>query len=161
MALAIEVAAALCRRFEGFYLSPYLCPAGVPTIGFGATYYKDGRSVTLADPSITRAMAEDLLLWMITTRYLPAVIRLCPGIDSPERLAAIIDFTFNLGTGNLGISNLRKKINAGKWPAVPGELIKWNKAGGKVLPGLVKRRSAEVGLVVGASNSWKGLLVAK
>ena len=59
---SVQVAAALARRFEGLYLTPYLCPAGVPTIGYGATYYEDGTRVTLHDPKITRARAEALLL---------------------------------------------------------------------------------------------------
>ena len=145
--IAIEIAAALARRFEGCYLRPYLCPAGVPTIGYGATYYEDGTRVTLFDAPITRERAESLLLWMVRTRYLPAVLRLCPGIDSPERLAAIIDFTFNLGAGNLQASTLRRRINAGQWDDVPGELRKWIKGGGRVLAGLVKRREAEVALI--------------
>ena len=87
MDLAIAVAAALCRRFEGLYLTAYLCPAGVPTIGYGATYYRGGRRVTLSDPPMTRAQAEALLEWMVTTKYLPEVMRLCPGINDPMRLA--------------------------------------------------------------------------
>lgn len=145
--LAVEVAAALARRFEGCYLRPYLCPAGVPTIGYGATYYEDGRRVTLADAPITRQRAESLLLWMVRTRYLPAVIRLCHGIDDPLRLAAIIDFTFNLGAGNLSASTLRRRINAARWEDVPAELRKWVRGGGRVLPGLVRRREAEVVLI--------------
>lgn len=145
--LAIDVAAALARRFEGCYLRPYLCPAGVPTIGYGATYYEDGRRVTLADAPITRERAEQLLLWMVRSRYLPDVIRLCPGIDDPLRLAAIIDFTFNLGAGNLVASTLRRQVNAGRWDDVPTELRKWVRAGGRVLPGLVRRREAEVVLI--------------
>jgi lysozyme len=145
--LALGVAAALARRFEGCYLRPYLCPAGVPTIGYGATYYEDGSRVTLLDPQITRERAEELLLWMVRTKYLPAVIRRCPGIDDPLRLAAIIDFTFNLGAGNLQASTLRKRINAGRWEDVPDELRKWVKGGGRVLAGLVKRRAAEAVLI--------------
>ena len=145
--LGLGVAAALARRFEGCYLRPYLCPAGVPTIGYGATYYEDGSRVTLLDPQITRERAEELLLWMVRTKYLPAVIRLCPGIDDPLRLAAIIDFTFNLGAGNLQASTLRKRINAGRWEDVPDELRKWVKGGGRVLSGLVKRRAAEAVLI--------------
>jgi lysozyme len=144
---AVTVAAALARRFEGLYLTPYLCPAGVPTIGYGGTYYEDGTRVQLTDAPITRKRAEALLLWMVRTKYLPAVMRLCPGIDSTNRLAAIIDFTFNLGAGNLKASTLRKRINAGCWEDVPTELRKWNKAGGKVLKGLTIRREAEVTLI--------------
>ena len=146
--LAIDVAAALARRFEGCYLRPYLCPAGVPTIGYGATYYEDGRRVTLHDAPITRERAEALLIWMVRTKYLPAVLKLCPGADTPERLAALIDFAFNLGAGNLKASTLRKRVNAGRWDDVPAELRKWNKAGGRVLRGLTIRRAAEASLVI-------------
>ena len=145
--LAILIATALCRRFEGLYLSPYLCPAGVPTIGYGATYYQDGTRVTLADQPITRGQAEALLLWMIQTKYLPQVLKLCPGIADPDQLAAIIDFAFNLGTGNLKNSTLRRRINAGRWDEVPAELMKWVRAAGRILKGLVTRRSAEVDLI--------------
>jgi lysozyme len=145
--LAILVAMALMRRFEGLYLTPYLCPAGVPTIGYGATYYEDGTRVTLHDPAITRERAEALLIWMVRTVYLPTVMRLCPGIDSQNRLAAIIDFTFNLGGSALRNSTLRRKINASLWDQVPAEIRKWVRGGGKVLRGLVIRREAEVVLV--------------
>jgi lysozyme len=145
--LAVTVAAALARRFEGCYLTPYLCPAGVPTIGYGATYYEDGTRVTLLDPAVTRERADALLLWMVRTVYLPSVLRLCPGIDNPQRLAAIIDFAFNLGAGTLKASTLRRKINAGQWNDVPYELRKWVKGGGKVLRGLVIRRDTEAALI--------------
>lgn len=145
--LACQVAAALARRFEGLYLVPYLCPAGVPTIGYGATYYQDGRAVTLRDPAITREQAEELLLWMVRTVYLPAVRRLCPAVNDPNRLAALIDFTFNLGAGNLKASTLRKRVNAGRWADVPTELRKWVMAAGKRLRGLVLRREAEIAVL--------------
>ena len=146
-ATAVEIAAVLARTFEGLYLRPYLCPAGVPTIGYGATYYEDGTRVTLTDPPITKERAEALLVWMIRTKYLPAVAGLCAGADTPDRVAALIDFAFNLGAGNLRASTLRRKVNAGDWAAVPGELRKWNKAGGRVLRGLTVRREAEASLV--------------
>lgn len=144
----VAVAAALARRFEGLFLRPYLCPAGVPSIGYGATYYEDGARVTLKDAPITTKRAEALLLWHVRAVYLPAVVRLCPGIRNPNRLAALIDFAFNLGAGRLQASTLRKKVNAQAWGEVPAELRKWNKAGGRVLRGLVLRREAEVALVV-------------
>jgi lysozyme len=146
-ALAVQVAAALARRFEGLYLTPYLCPAGIPSIGYGATYYEDGTRVTLRDPAITRERAEALLLWMVRTIYLPAVRKLCPKVDTPERLAALIDFAFNLGAGQLRASTLRLRVNAGRWADVPAEIRKWNRGGGRVLRGLVLRREAEAALI--------------
>ena len=146
---ALAITLELIRRFEGLYLKPYLCPAGVSTIGYGATYYQDGTRVTLADSPITRTMAEDLLLWHVKTVYLPAVLRWCPAVihETPGRVAALIDWTFNLGSGNLRASTLRRRVNAAAWDLVPDELRKWNKAGGRVLRGLTLRREAEAGLV--------------
>lgn len=146
---AMAIALALIRRFEGLYRGPYLCPAGVPTIGYGATYYEDGTRVTLHDPLITRERAEALLLWHVQAVYLPAVMQLCPSIliAAPGRIAALIDWTFNLGSGNLRASTLRRKVNAQNWEAVPSELRKWNKAAGKPLRGLTIRREAEAALV--------------
>jgi lysozyme len=145
--LAVKVAEALARRFEGLVLHPYLCSAGVPSIGYGATYYLDGRRVTLRDPPITRAEAEVLLREMVRTIYLPAVLKLCPNIDTPERLAALIDFTFNLGAGNLKVSTLRKRVNSGDWAAAKEEIMKWIRGGGRVLRGLFLRRGAERNLM--------------
>jgi lysozyme len=142
---AAEITAALCRRFEGFYANPYLCPAGVPTIGFGFTRYLDGTAVTLLDPPMAREAAEDMLVALIERDYMPAVIRLCPELDTEGRLAAITDFAFNLGVNALRTSTLRRKIAAGAWDdEVPAQLRRWTRANGRVLRGLVLRREAEI-----------------
>lgn len=146
-ALALAVAEALCRRFEGFYSRPYLCPAGVPSVGYGSTRYPNGEAVRLTDPAITRKTALDMLAGDLRRKYLPAVRKLCPAIDDPGRLAAIIDFAYNLGPGNLQASTLRRRINADRWEEVPRELRRWNKAAGKVLRGLTLRREAEAELI--------------
>lgn len=145
--VAVAVAAALARRFEGLYLKPYLCPAGVPTIGYGATYYEDGTRVQLTDRPITREQAEALLLWMVRRVYLPAVRRQCPGVDNPNRLAALIDFTLNLGESNLRASTLRRRVNVGDWDSARVEVLRWDKAGGRVLRGLTLRRKANAALL--------------
>lgn len=124
-----------------------MCPAGVPTIGYGATFYPDGRAVTLKDNPITKEYAEELLIWMLRKKFLPEVLRFCPSIDTPGRLAAITDFTFNLGSSRLRTSTLRRKVNNNQWDEVPGELRKWVRGGGKVLPGLVRRREEEIKLL--------------
>lgn len=141
--MAVQITAALCRRFEGLYLRPYLCPAGVPTIGYGATFYEDGTKVSLRDKPISKARAEALLLWHLEHGFLPGVIRMCTGADTPERLAALLDFAFNLGLGNLKASTLRKRVNQGDWLDAQVQIMKWNKAGGKILKGLTRRREAE------------------
>lgn len=141
---AEDIATALIRPWEGFYSHPYLCPAGVPSIGFGFTHYFDGTAVTLNDPPMSCEAAEVLLHHFIVRDYIPAVVKLCPGIDTPERLGAIVDFCFNLGASNLRASTLRKKINANDWAGVPGQLRKWVNAGGRKLAGLVLRREAEI-----------------
>lgn len=146
-AQAVALVRALCIKFEGLYLRPYMCPAGVPTIGVGATYYEDGRRVTMADPAITRERALQLLDWHIAQHFLPATVRLCPGADTPGRLAALVDFAFNLGHGALAGSTLRRRVNAGQWDDVPAQLLRWTRAGGVVLRGLVRRRHAEAALV--------------
>lgn len=145
---ALTIAANLCRQFEGLYLKPYLCPAGVCTIGYGSTRYENGVKVQLSDPPITRQRAEAMLLHELT-KIQPTVLKLCPGLASwgPGSLAAILDFAFNLGTGNLQASTLRKKINAKDVKGARQELQKWVRGGGKVLPGLVRRRASEAALL--------------
>lgn len=138
----------LCKQFEGFRSKPYICPAGVPTIGFGATTYLDGKPVTLTDPPITREEAEELLVTSIQRTYLPGVLRLCPGlVTQPGALNAALDFAFNLGVGRLQSSTLRRKLNAQDWRGAAEQLRRWTRGGGRVLPGLVRRREAEVSLL--------------
>lgn len=141
-----ELAELLIRRFEGCRLSPYLCPAGVPTIGYGSTRYEDGVGVQLTDPPITHERALALLRHSVATSYQPAVLRLLGPLIS-EREAALVDFAYNLGPKNLQHSTLRRKILAGLWDEVPSQLMRWVRGGGKILPGLVKRRQAEAALV--------------
>jgi len=144
---AVELAADLCKRWEGFRASPYLCPAGIATIGFGSTYYENGTRVSLTDESITLDRATELLVGQLRKIYLPQVRVLCPNIDTQERLAAILDFTYNLGGSALKHSTLRKRINEGRWDTAPNELRKWVKGGGVVLKGLALRREAEIRLL--------------
>ena len=136
-------AASICRRFEGLYLKPYLCPAGVPTIGYGATFYQNGKKVSLRDKPITREQAEDLLMYHLKQYFLKEVLLLCYTLDTECKAASILDFAFNVGLGNLKISTLRKRILAKNWEDVPNQLMRWNKANGKVLKGLTLRREAE------------------
>ena len=145
---ALNLAAGLCRQFEGLRLTPYLCPAGIPTVGYGSTRYADGRAVTLKDPPITAAQAGDLLLLTLRRDYLPGVLNASPGLaDKPGKLAAIVDFAYNLGVGQYQGSTLRKRIDVGDWDGARAELGRWVRGGGQVLPGLVARRAAEAKLM--------------
>jgi lysozyme len=145
---AIQTARNLCLVFEGMYLKPYLCPAGVPTLGVGSTFYEDGRRVSLADPPITRDRAMQLLEWELS-HCLPRVLALCPALREwgDKAAGAILDFAFNCGTGALSSSTLRRRINAGDEDGAKTELMRWTRGGGRVLPGLVRRRAAEAALL--------------
>ena len=144
----LEIAAELCRRFEGFRAKPYLCPAGVPTIGYGSTYYDDGRKVTLNDSLISQKAANDLLMYELEHTYLLGTLRNCPVLATDERKCnAIVGFCYNLGVGRLQTSTLKRKINAKDWEGAKEQLMLWTKGGGKVLPGLLKRRQAECALM--------------
>jgi len=87
---------------------------------------------------------------------LAATLRYCPVLATePEgRLAAIVDFTFNLGAGRLQTSTLRRRVNQRDWPAAASELRRWVYGGGRVLPGLVARRQAEGALLTCTDSSW-------
>jgi len=146
--MKLDIAAALCKQFEGYRGKPYLCPAGVPTIGYGSTYYADGRKVTLTDAPMSELDAAALLLQELHHTYLPGVLRQCPILLTDERKCnAIVDFVYNLGLGRLQTSTLKRKINVSDWDAAQEQLMLWTKGGGRVLPGLVKRRTAESALL--------------
>ncbi len=142
----------LAKHFEGFHrvpkvdpgrAHPYICPAGYWTIGYG-------RLCDSKHPPITEGEAEVYLARDLQTA-LAATLRYCPVLatESEERLAAIVDFTFNLGAGRLQTSTLRRRIHQRDWAAASQELTRWVYGGGRVLPGLLRRREAEIGLLAG------------
>jgi lysozyme len=146
----LELAAELCRRFEGFRSKPYLCPAGVPTIGYGSTYYADGRKVTLHDRPMSEPEARALLMAELMHTYAPGVVRHCPGLlplalleNNWGKFNAITDFAYNLGVGRLQTSTLKRKLNEQDWEGAKEQLMLWVRGGGRVLPGLIARRKAE------------------
>ena len=136
----------LIKSFEGFYSKPYLDPIGIPTIGYGATYYPNKKKVTMKDKPLTEKEASDLLKEMMVT-YENDVKRLVKRELNQNQFDALVSFTYNLGSANLGKSTLLKKINANPCDeTIKDEFLKWNKAGGKVLNGLTRRRNAEAEL---------------
>lgn len=130
----------LIKQFEGCKLTPYICPAGVLTVGWGAT----GAGVNLGE--VWTQEQADKRLESDALKAIRQTLALCPTL-SGNRLYAVADFTFNLGAGRLKASTLRKRINADQWELVPAELRKWVNGGGRKLPGLVKRREAEIALI--------------
>lgn len=141
---AVEVAAALCRQFEGLRLHPYICPAGYPTIGYGTVYKPDSSKVTMDHPPITKETAEAWLVHELRHNYLVGVLRASPGLLAhPRALGALTDFAYNLGVARYRASTLRKRVDEQDWPGAREQLALWVRGGGRVLPGLVKRRAAE------------------
>ena len=129
----------LIKHFEGFEDTAYLCPANVRTIGYGRT-----RNVKEGD-RITEAQAERDLLEELE-EFKHQVLHSVKVELTQNELDALTSWTYNLGVGNLKSSTLLKKLNAGSKDEVPAEMLRWNKAGGKVLAGLTKRREAEAEL---------------
>lgn len=151
---ALEVAFALCKEFEGLRLKPYLCPAGKPTIGVGATVYEDGTKVTLKDAPISEKRAVELTKNLLKASYLQPVARLSPNLTTlPTTWGAIGSFAYNLGVEAYAKSKLRELIEAEDWSTAQVEIKRWTRAKGAVLPGLVKRRNAEAALIVGKANN--------
>ena len=134
------------KSFEGFESSPYKCPAGIPTIGYGATFYPNGKKVTMKDKSITEAEAITLLRFMLVS-FEKYVDSYCVDTITQNQFDALVSFCYNLGPANLKSSTLIKKVNANpNDPTIRDEFMKWTKAGGKKLAGLVRRREAEANL---------------
>ena len=134
----------LIKRFEGFESKPYKCAAGVPTIGYGSTYYEDGTKVKLTDPPITEQRALELFRNVLVT-YERAVDSFCRDDITQNQFDALVSFAFNVGTQALKNSTLLKKVNLNPQdPDIRNQFLRWNKAGGVILKGLTKRRE-EIG----------------
>ena len=151
-----ESAITLAKQFEGFHrvpkfdvqqrAYPYICPAGYWTIGYGHLCNEHHPAITQAEAEIY--LAHDLMA------ALSATLRYCPVLATQpqDRLAAIVDFTFNLGSGRLQTSTLRRRLNQQDWPGAATELRRWVYGGGKVLPGLRARREAEVAYLLNSHS---------
>jgi lysozyme len=145
---AVSLAAVLCRRFEGFRSKPYICPAGHPTIGYGTVWKPNGTRVTMSDDPISIELANEWLMSELRNNYAIGVLRASPSLIAyPRALAAMTDFAYNLGVARYRASTLRKRVDVDDWEGAKTELAKWVRGGGKVLPGLVRRRQAEAALL--------------
>jgi len=147
---AIEV----IKHHEGKRNRPYLCPALLWTIGYGHVLYPEQAKLKLEERKAYPLRTEhdkiwsdggiDAILRSDLARFEIGVIRLCPGAaDSQSHFDALVSISFNIGLGALQSSTLRMKYNRGEFDAAAEEFLKWTKGGGRILPGLVKRRSDE------------------
>jgi len=133
----------LIKMFEGYKAKAYLCPANVPTIGWGSTMYTDGRKVKLSD-TINEEQAEILLMWELKNKS-----NALYGLNlNQNQFDSLLSFIYNLGIGAFANSTLRKKILTNpNDPAIKFEFMRWNKArvNGELieLKGLTRRRTAE------------------
>lgn len=135
----------LIKKFEGCRLKAYKCPAGIWTIGYGNTFYEDGMKVKEGD-TITQERAESLAAFVITQ----FAVTIAPFIKQPlndNQFSACVSLSYNIGQGNFKKSSVFKKLNVNpNDPTIADSFRLWNKGGGQVLPGLVKRREAEIAL---------------
>jgi lysozyme len=141
MQMSQEGIDALLKKFEGCKLKAYRCPAGVCTIGYGHTSAAGAPAVT--DGMVVTQQQCDDILRRDLVKYETAVYNMVEQPLTQHQFDVLVDFAYNAGVGNLKSSTLLKKVNAGQFDAVPAELMKWTKGGGKVLAGLVRRRQAE------------------
>ena len=155
----------LMHQFEGKRNKPYLCPASIWTIGFGSVLYQDQIRLPMirkegyagiirseyplkqehnriwSDEEINQLFLRDLV------SFERGVLRLAPNLAGHQSaFDACVAFSFNVGLGNFQRSTIRQKILREEWPEAAEAFMQWTKAGGQVLKGLVRRRSAEVDL---------------
>ena len=156
----------LMHRFEGCRNRPYLCPAHIHTIGYGHVLYQEqirlpvvrveGKDVPMIRKEMplkpednrvwTKAEIDELFRIDVET-FERGVLRLVPGVVGRQgSFDALVSISFNFGLGNLQRSTIRQKILREDWEGAAEAFMSWSKAGGKVLPGLVRRRKAEIAL---------------
>ncbi|MBC8242328.1 MAG: lysozyme [Alphaproteobacteria bacterium] len=132
----------LIKHYEGWSATPYLDPVGIPTIGYGSTWGLGGGRVTMGHPEIDSAAGEALLARELAHTE-KAVSRLIRVPLNEGQFAALVSFTYNLGSGRLQGSTLRMKANRGDYDGAADEFPKWRRAGGRIMRGLVRRRAEE------------------
>ena len=144
----------LIKHHEGVRMRPYLCPARLWTVGVGHVLYPEQAKLPVSDRLQFALKDEDRRVWTVSevddllakdlARFERGVARYCPSaINHQGRFDSLVSFSFNVGLGNLQRSSLRMKHNRGDYEGAAEEFMKWTKGGGRVLPGLVKRRLDE------------------
>lgn len=133
----------LITKFEGFSAKPYLCSAKVPTIGYGNTYYTNGKKVTLLDKEITEVEAFNMFK-SIADKFADKVSKLVTYPINQNQFNALVSLAYNIGMAAFQLSTLLKMVNEnGNNPKIKDQFLRWNKAGGRVVRGLTLRRNEE------------------
>ena len=133
----------LITEFEGFSAKPYLCSAKIPTIGFGNTYYPDGKRVSMLDKEITKVQAFEMFKY-IADRFASRVSKLVTSPLNQNQFNALVSLAYNIGTAAFTNSTLLKKVNANhNDKSIELEFKKWNKVNKKEVAGLTRRRNYE------------------
>ena len=136
----------LITEFEGFSAKPYLCSAKIPTIGYGNTYYPDGKRVTMLDKEITRIQAFEMFKF-IADKFASTVSKLVKTPLNQNQFNALVSLAYNIGTGNFASSTLLKKVNINhNDKTIELEFKKWNKVNKKEVAGLTRRRNYEANI---------------
>lgn len=151
----IKEAAEFIKVFEGYHKSlpdgsciAYLDPIGIPTIGWGSIYDTDGSRVKM-NRAWPLYIAQEQLEKEIK-HFLNGLLISSPSLakESNSKVIACLSFCFNLGLGAYRSSTFRKKVNEGNWLEASQQVMRWNRAGGKVMKGLTRRRQAEANLLI-------------
>lgn len=136
----------LIKKFEGYSDRPYKCPAGIPTIGYGNTYYPNGVKVKLTDKQITKEYANEMLAF-VADNFAKDVLKVVKSNITVNQLNALTSFAYNLGMTNFRNSSLLKLVNNNPNDAnIAKEFLRWNKINKVVSKGLTNRRIAESSL---------------
>ena len=136
----------LLHDFEGLKLDAYLCPAKIPTIGYGNTFYEDGSKVKIGD-KITKQRADELFLNVVNKNFAEPIRKLLTKKVNENQFSALVSFAYNIGIGNLHRSTLLRMVNVNPNDSgIRDQFMRWNKAGGKEMAGLTRRRKAEADL---------------
>jgi lysozyme len=136
---------ALLKKFEGCVLKAYKCPAGVWTIGFGNTFYEDGTKVKEGDV-ITQQRADELAKYIVE-QFATSIRAMIKQPLNENQFSACVSLAYNIGTGGFKKSSVLRKLNVNPTdPTIADSFRLWNKGGGVILKGLVRRREAEIEL---------------
>jgi lysozyme len=139
----------IIKHFEGLSLTPYICSAGVPTIGLGTTVYPDGQRVKLSDSPITEQQAQEYLELEINKRIVPRLSETVPYWNSMtnNQRAALISFAYNLGENFMvvksGFTTIQQQLKTKNWDSIPETLKLYRNPGTASEPGLLRRRQEE------------------